>query len=81
MKKNVFSEELPLNNTSSNVPDSLQMNRIWYVFKTDALDFRSYFNTLRNLENKICMLMENRYSIFKCSQEQSRMLKIAVTRF
>ena len=64
-KKKQLFEELQLKNTSSNVSDSLQMNSACYIFKSHALDFKSYLKVLGNLESKICTFVETRYFIFQ----------------
>ena len=64
LRKNKFLEELQLENTSSNVLGFLQMNSAWYIFKTHTRDFESYLKVLRNLQNKICMIVETRYFPF-----------------
>ena len=40
------------------------MNSAWYIFKTHASYFESYLKFLRNLQNKICTLVETRYFPF-----------------
>ena len=64
LRKNKFLEELQLENTSSNVLDLLQMDSARYIFETHARDFESYLKVLRNLQNKICMIVETRYFSF-----------------
>ena len=72
LRKNPYFEELQLESTSLNVPDSLQMNSTWYILKTDVRDFENYLKSLGNLENKIGTLVETRYFyflFFKLSQK------------
>ena len=89
LRKNKFLEELQLENTSSNVLGFLQMNSAWYIFKTHTRDFESYLKVLRNLQNKICMIVETRYFPFsnylkndkKCWKLQARVFNVCQVLF